>query len=91
MNRFLRRAGKAASVEAELAKAYDQIETLKADHAFLQARVTFLEKGITDIRDATENGKVCDDVAWFSDIETLFDHCGYLLEPETYYAKEKTP
>jgi hypothetical protein len=39
-----------------------------------------LRKAIDDIREATINGRVCDDVAWFSQIETLHDFCESTLE-----------
>jgi hypothetical protein len=51
----------------------------------LQERIGFLEQGVRDIQQATLDGTVCDDVAWFSEIETLHDHCGWLLDPENFY------
>jgi hypothetical protein len=43
-----------------------------------QSRI--LVKAIADIKQATLDGKVCDDVAWFSQIETLHDFCDRILD-----------
>lgn len=41
-----------------------------------------LRKAIEAIKLAAVMGKVCDDVAWFSDIETLHDFCDATLNPK---------
>ena len=38
-----------------------------------------LRAAIAAIQQATLDGKVCDDVAWFSRIETLHDYCDRVL------------
>jgi hypothetical protein len=38
-----------------------------------------LDLGVRAIRRATVTGSVCDDVAWFDTITTLFDYCSTLL------------
>lgn len=52
--------------------AYDAIRDLMSE-------VERLCGAIEAIRQATLEGKVCDDVAWFSDIETLHDFCASTL------------
>ena len=42
-----------------------------------------LRNAVAQIKQATLDGEVCDDVAWFSDIETLHDFCESTLNPET--------
>lgn len=41
-----------------------------------------LRAALEAIQQATLTGKVCDDVAWFSDIETLHDFCDATLNPK---------
>lgn len=53
-----------------------------------------LRQGIRDIAQACVDGRVCDDVAWFTEIpaETLFDKCENLLDeylPRTPSEKAK--
>lgn len=43
------------------------------------ARIVLLENALKAIKRATLNGDVCDDVAWFDQIETLHDFCGRIL------------
>jgi hypothetical protein len=40
-----------------------------------------LRSAIEAIRQATIEGRVCDDVAWFDPITTLHDFCEQTLEP----------
>jgi len=40
-----------------------------------------LRRGIAEIKQATIDGRVCDDVAWFDTITTLHDFCDELLTP----------
>jgi nitrogen regulatory protein PII len=40
-----------------------------------------LRKAIEAIKQATLNGQICDDVAWFTPIETLHDFCDRTLFP----------
>lgn len=42
-----------------------------------------LVKAIQDIKAATLNGRVCDDVAWFDEITTLHDFCEIILSQVT--------
>lgn len=67
--------------------------------ATLKSEIDRLRKDIKEIQQATIDGKVCDDVAWFSDIETLHDFCDSLLDrnaanqmslPITPYTEEGT-
>lgn len=39
-----------------------------------------LRLGIAAIKQATVEGRVCDDVAWFDTITTLHDYCDQLLD-----------
>src|SRR6185437_14854363 len=43
------------------------------------ARIELLESALKAIKRATLNGDVCDDVAWFDQIETLHDFCDRIL------------
>jgi hypothetical protein len=47
----------------------------------LLSEIERLRAGVAAIQRATVEGRVCDDVAWFDDIETLFDFCDGLLNP----------
>jgi len=49
------------------------------DIAALLEEVRRLRGAIHEIKQATIDGKVCDDVAWFSEIETLHDFCDATL------------
>jgi hypothetical protein len=51
----------------------DQIEALD--------EIERLRLAIEAIRQATIEGRVCDDVAWFDHITTLHDFCEQTLEP----------
>lgn len=53
--------------------------------------VDMLRQGIRDIAQACVDGRVCDDVAWFTAIpaETLFDKCENLLDEDL--PREPTP
>jgi hypothetical protein len=57
-------------------------EMLKVEeaHAALMEENDRLRAGIAAIQQATIDGKVCDDVAWFDMITTLYDYCAELLE-----------
>jgi len=35
---------------------------------------------LREIKRATVEGRVCDDVAWFDEIETLYDFCDRILD-----------
>lgn len=54
-------------------------ESLRAQPAIeeegLRSELTNARDAFVAIQDATIAGKVCDDIAWFSDIETLHDFC----------------
>jgi hypothetical protein len=41
----------------------------------LRALVEYARNCLLAIKDQTLKGAVCDDVAWFDDIETLHDYC----------------
>ena len=43
-------------------------------------RIEYLMNAIRAIKRATLNGDVCDDVAWFNQIETLHDFCERTLD-----------
>jgi hypothetical protein len=45
------------------------------------AEIERLRKALEDIRQATLDGRVCDDVAWFDEITTLHDFCEVVLDP----------
>ena len=40
-----------------------------------------LRAAISAIQKATVDGRVCDDVAWFDTITTLYDFCDHALNP----------
>lgn len=42
-----------------------------------------LRHALEEIKRATIEGRVCDDVAWFDDITTLHDYCDQVLRPST--------
>lgn len=44
-----------------------------------KAEIERLRKGYEDIKAATVAGRVCDDVAWFDTITTLYDFCDLML------------
>lgn len=46
----------------------------------LRNEVTRLRQAVAAIKQATIDGRVCDDVAWFTAIETLHDYCERVLE-----------
>jgi hypothetical protein len=55
---------------------------VEADRDFILKAVNnhdALVKAIRDIKQATIEGRVCDDVAWFDQIETLHDFCDRIL------------
>lgn len=57
--------------------------TAEANAAFIIKAVNnhdMLVKAIADIKQATLNGSVCDDVAWFGPGETLHDFCESVLD-----------
>ncbi len=54
-------------------------------------RIEFLRAALENIRLATIKGKVCDDVAWFSEIETLHDFCAGTLERDANVAAGQQP
>lgn len=43
------------------------------------AEIERLRAGYEDIKRATVAGRVCDDVAWFDTITTLYDFCDLML------------
>ncbi len=45
------------------------------------AEIERLRGAIKEIMTATVDGRVCDDVAWFDQITTLFDFCDLVLNP----------
>lgn len=51
------------------------INRLKGDLAQALAQVEYGRKCLLEIQKAAVEGRVCDDVAWFSTIETLHDYC----------------
>jgi len=48
--------------------------------AALTAERDRLRKGYRDIQFAAEDGRICDDVAWFDTITTLYDFCETMLD-----------
>jgi hypothetical protein len=54
----------------------------------LAKEVLRLRGAIADIQQATLDGKVCDDVAWFDGITTLHDFCAGTLEQNNYVQPE---
>lgn len=45
------------------------------------AEIARLRGAIAAIQKATVEGRVCDDVAWFDTITTLYDFCDQTLNP----------
>jgi hypothetical protein len=43
------------------------------------AEIAWLRSAVEEIKRATVEGRVCDDVAWFDDITTLHDFCDQTL------------
>ena len=43
-------------------------------------RIELLLNAVKAIKRATINGDVCDDVAWFDQIETLHDFCERIID-----------
>jgi capsule polysaccharide export protein KpsE/RkpR len=50
-----------------------------AENEKLRKQLATARKAISDIKQATIDGKVCDDVAWFDTITTLHDFCDLAL------------
>ena len=48
--------------------------------ACMQETIDVLVKALEDIKRATVEGRVCDDVAWFDSITTLHDFCEITLD-----------
>ena len=59
-------------------KARATIDALRS-HAALKTRITELEAALRSIMKATVEGRICDDVAWFDSITTLYDFCDLAL------------
>lgn len=55
------------------------LDFYKQMYRISDARVDQLENALKAIKHATLNGDVCDDVAWFNQIETLHDFCDRIL------------
>lgn len=53
----------------------EEIERLRSSIAIKDRALREAHAQFQAIRQATLDGKVCDDVAWFSNIETLHDYC----------------
>ena len=47
--------------------------------ACMQDEIDRLRKALEAIKKATLEGRVCDDVAWFDQITTLYDFCDQAL------------
>lgn len=56
------------------------LQSLRSRVSELEAERENLRGAIRAIQTATVEGRVCDDVAWFSSIETLHDFCASVLE-----------
>lgn len=48
----------------------------------IASEIVRLRAALEAIKQAALDGKVCNAVAWFSDIETLHDFCEHMLNPE---------
>lgn len=59
--------------------AAKDINALLKLHREAADEITRLRMGIFHIMAAARDGKVCDDVAWFDDVTTLWDHCAWLV------------
>lgn len=75
-----------ASVVREADKQWSEplstlLEALAAENGALIAEAKRLRGKLEAIDDAVINGRVCDDVAWFSKIETLHDFIEEALSP----------
>lgn len=60
---------------AIMGEAADEITRLRSSIAIKDRALREAHAQFQAIRQATLDGKVCDDVAWFSNIETLHDYC----------------
>lgn len=50
------------------------------EHVYVPiSEIERLRQGIADIKRATIEGRVCDDIAWYDTITTLHDFCDLLL------------
>lgn len=58
-------------------------------HLAREARINLLENALLAIKLATLNGDVCDDVAWFDQIETLHDFCERILDGDVSKSGER--
>lgn len=60
------------------------------DREKYQLEIERLRGAISAIQKATVEGRVCDDVAWFDAITTLYDFCDQTLNPWSH-AQQKQP
>ena len=68
-----------ARVDESLAK---QLARSITANAKLTTRVAYLRAAIKAIQQATLEGRVCDEVAWFDQITTLHDFCEQTLDAD---------
>lgn len=66
--------------DAELSKALE----VEAERDQLRIENERLRAGYRAIQKAAVDGRVCDDVAWFDTITTLYDFCDQILGDEQY-------
>lgn len=55
----------------------------------MRADIDRLTQGYRDIKTATIEGRVCDDVAWFDTITTLHDFCDCMIAPAPQEARSR--
>ncbi|ACF01533.1 hypothetical protein Rpal_3027 [Rhodopseudomonas palustris TIE-1] len=63
-------------------------DMLRGENNKLRADIERLTQGYRDIKTATIEGRVCDDVAWFDTITTLHDFCDCMINPAPWAATE---
>lgn len=62
-------------------KAYRDGRLIMDTKQELADEVLRLRSAVEEIKKATIEGRVCDDVAWFDTITTLHDYCDQTLNP----------
>lgn len=77
-NDRLREARDRAETAASM--THDRSVAAEREITALKADVARLREGYLSIQCAAEDGRICDDVAWFNKVETLHDFCGRMLD-----------
>jgi hypothetical protein len=69
------------SSDAERLSDYERINQFVKAGGDVTNEIVRLRSAVEAIRQATIEGRVCDDVAWFDTITTLHDYCEQTLTP----------